>query len=245
MIATYTLVDAHGARQSGNALSYTLWLFLLSGIPLPLWAVYTRGSAVLHYARQHWPLGLAGGVGTTASYAMALWAMTQVPVAMVSALRESSILFALLISVFLLRERIPARAGWQRCSSSAVCWRCAWRERRIGGAGRWPATLPLQRRHRLQVAVDQLDGHHHRILAALCSRVVARAAADLVEAFAVVQRQCRRIGWAHFQEHALCAAIGGQPHQRAQRRPSPRDCASGSMQMFSTCASSAAMLSTP
>jgi len=42
---------------------------------------------------------------------MALWAMTQVPVAMVSALREASILFALLISVFLLRERIP-RARW-------------------------------------------------------------------------------------------------------------------------------------
>ena len=75
MIATYTLVDAQGARLSGNALSYTLWLFLLSGIPLPLWA------------------------------------MTQVPVAMVSALRESSILFALLISVFLLRERVP-RARW-------------------------------------------------------------------------------------------------------------------------------------
>jgi len=72
MIATYTLVDAQGARQSGSALSYTLWLFLLSGIPLPLWALYTRGGAVLDYARQHWPLGLAGGVGTTASYAMAL-----------------------------------------------------------------------------------------------------------------------------------------------------------------------------
>ncbi|MBH1705290.1 EamA family transporter [Stenotrophomonas maltophilia] len=111
MIATYTLVDAQGARQSGSALSYTLWLFLLSGIPLPLWALYTRRGAVLDYARQHWPLGLAGGVGTTTSYAMALWAMTQAPVAMVSALRESSILFALLISVFLLRERIP-RARW-------------------------------------------------------------------------------------------------------------------------------------
>ena len=111
MIATYTLVDAHGARQSGSALGYTLWLFLLSGIPLPRWALYTRRGAVLAYARQHWPLGLAGGVGTTASYAMALWAMTQVPVAMVSALRESSILFALLISVFVLRERVP-RVRW-------------------------------------------------------------------------------------------------------------------------------------
>lgn len=115
MIATYTLVDAQGARQSGSALSYTLWLFLLSGIPLPLWALYTRGGAVLDYARQHWPLGLAGGVGTTASYAMALWAMTQAPVAMISALRESSILFALLISVFLLRERVP-RTRWLAAS---------------------------------------------------------------------------------------------------------------------------------
>ena len=72
--------------------------------------VYARRRGTGH-ARQHWPLGLAGGVGTTASYAMALWAMTQAPVAMISALRESSILFALLISVFLLRERCRARAG--------------------------------------------------------------------------------------------------------------------------------------
>jgi drug/metabolite transporter (DMT)-like permease len=88
-----------------------LWLFLLSGIPLPLWALHRQRGKLLAYARQHWPLGVAGGIGTTASYAMALWAMTQVPVAMVSALRESSILFALLILVFLLRERVP-RARW-------------------------------------------------------------------------------------------------------------------------------------
>ncbi|WMJ67764.1 EamA family transporter [Stenotrophomonas sp. 24(2023)] len=111
MIATYTLVDAQGARLSGHALGYTLWLFLLSGLPLPLWALLRRHRQVLAYARAHWPLGVVGGIGTTASYAMALWAMTQVPVAMVSALRESSILFALLISVFLLHERVP-RVRW-------------------------------------------------------------------------------------------------------------------------------------
>ena len=66
---------------------------------------------VVKHGSKAWPLGLAGGVGTTASYAMALWAMTQAPVAMISALRESSILFALLISVFLLRERVP-RTRW-------------------------------------------------------------------------------------------------------------------------------------
>ncbi|MCL7715547.1 EamA family transporter [Stenotrophomonas mori] len=111
VIAGYTLVDAQGARQSGSALGYTLWLFLLSGLPLPLWVLHSRRDAALAHARHHWPLGLAGGLGTTAAYAVALWAMTRAPVAMVAALRESSILFALLISVALLRERVP-RQRW-------------------------------------------------------------------------------------------------------------------------------------
>lgn len=111
IIATYTLVDAHGARLSGSPVSYTLWLFLLSGVPLAGWAMLRRRDAVLAYARRHWPLGLCGGVGTTASYAIALWAMTRAPVALVSALRETSILFALLISALLLRERVP-RVRW-------------------------------------------------------------------------------------------------------------------------------------
>lgn len=111
VIATYTLVDAHGARQSGNALSYTLWLFMLSGLPLSVWALLRRRAALIDHARRYWPQGIAGGIGTTASYAMALWAMTRAPVAMVSALRETSILFALLISVVLLGERVP-RIRW-------------------------------------------------------------------------------------------------------------------------------------
>ena len=47
-----------------------------------------------------------GGAGTTASYGIALWAMTQGPVAVIAALRETSILFALLISAWVLKERI-------------------------------------------------------------------------------------------------------------------------------------------
>ena len=111
MIATYTVVDAHGARLSGNAVVYTLWLFLLSGLPLTAWAVLRRRGELLAYTRRHWPLGVVGGVGTTVSYAIALWAMTRAPVAMVAALRETSILFALLISVLVLGERVP-RIRW-------------------------------------------------------------------------------------------------------------------------------------
>lgn len=106
LIATYTLVDARGARLSGNAASYTLWLFLLSGLPLPLWALATRRAQLCRYLRGNWGRGLVGGAGTTASYGIALWAMTQGPVAVIAALRETSILFALLISAWVLKEHV-------------------------------------------------------------------------------------------------------------------------------------------
>ena len=60
--------------------------------------------------RRDWRLGLVGGVGNLGSYGLALWAMTQAPVAMVAALRETSILFGMAIAGLVLRERIgPAR----------------------------------------------------------------------------------------------------------------------------------------
>lgn len=111
VIATYTLVDGWGARHSGAAVSYTLWLFLLSGLPLPLWALYTRAGALRDYARRNWGYGIVGGVGTLVSYGLALWAMTVAPIAMISALRETSILFGILISAWVLRERVT-RQRW-------------------------------------------------------------------------------------------------------------------------------------
>lgn len=111
VIATYTLVDAWGARHSGAAVSYTLWLFLLSGLPLPLWALCTRAGALRDYARRNWGYGIVGGFGTLISYGLALWAMTVAPVAMISALRETSILFGMLISAWILHERVT-RQRW-------------------------------------------------------------------------------------------------------------------------------------
>ncbi len=109
VIATYTLVDATGARRSGAPVSYTLWLFLLSGLPLPVWALYTRAAALRAYANGNWHFGLIGGIGTLISYGLALWAMTVASVATISALRETSILFGMLISAWILRERVDRR----------------------------------------------------------------------------------------------------------------------------------------
>lgn len=106
VIATYTFVDAAGARASGNAVSYTLWMSLLPPVLLFGWAVARRGSRpVWTHVRRNWARGLFGGAGSIASYGLALWAMTKAPVATVAALRETAILFALLISVLILKEK--------------------------------------------------------------------------------------------------------------------------------------------
>lgn len=105
VIASYTLVDGAGVRASGAPAAYTLWLNLLSGAPLLVWALAARWRAFIPYARAHLPLGLVGGFGTLTSYGLALWAMTHAPVAVIAALRETSILFAAVIALFVLRER--------------------------------------------------------------------------------------------------------------------------------------------
>lgn len=106
VIATYTYVDGIGARISGNSISYTLWMSLLPPVLLFTWAISQRGiNAVAAHIRYNWWRGLIGGGGSIISYGIALWAMTKAPVAMVAALRETSILFALVISVLVLKER--------------------------------------------------------------------------------------------------------------------------------------------
>lgn len=104
MIAAYTLVDAAGARLSGSPTAYTMWIFLLNGTVVIAWAMAAGGLRPRDFRAADWGRGVMGGVGTLGSYGLALWAMTQAPVAMVAALRETSILFGALIAVFLLGE---------------------------------------------------------------------------------------------------------------------------------------------
>lgn len=109
VIAGYTLIDGTGVRRSEAPGSYTLLVFLLTGMPLALWALLRRRGSVVPYFKRYWHLGLIGGVGTTLSYGLALWAMTKAPVALVAALRETSILFGALIAFAVLKERVDRK----------------------------------------------------------------------------------------------------------------------------------------
>jgi drug/metabolite transporter (DMT)-like permease len=106
VIASYTVIDGLGVRRSGAPAAYTLWIFLLTGIEMLLWVSIRRRREFGGYVRGKWPHALAGGAGTVLSYALALWAMTVAPVALVAALRETSILFAAVISALVLKERV-------------------------------------------------------------------------------------------------------------------------------------------
>ncbi|MFB8341166.1 EamA family transporter [Brucella cytisi] len=105
-IASYTIIDGLGVRVSSEPLSYTLWLFLMNAIPLAGWALYREPDRFIQYLRNHWRPAMIGGVGTLGSYGLALWAMTMAPIAAVAALRETAILFGVIISAFVLKEKV-------------------------------------------------------------------------------------------------------------------------------------------
>jgi len=127
IIAAYTLIDGIGVRRSKAPAAYTLWVFLLAGLPLTVWVMVTKRSTFIPYATRYWRIGIAGGIGTTASYGLALWAMTLAPIAVVAALRETSILFALMIAGLVLKEPIGPKRIISACTiaGGAVALRLA------------------------------------------------------------------------------------------------------------------------
>ena len=106
-IAGYTLSDALGARANGDAIGYAAWLFAVNGLVMALVLALRRGPAVFLRLGPHWRGGLLGGGMSLLAYSLVIWATTQAPVAQVAALRESSVLFALLIGWLLLKESMP------------------------------------------------------------------------------------------------------------------------------------------
>ena len=115
-IAAYTVTDAMGARLSGNTLSYIAWLAVLNGPPvLVAAAVLRRAALARHLADRAWK-SVVGGTLQFSAYGLVIWALSLAPMAAVSALRETSVLFAAIIGVKLLREPL----GTRRIAAAAV-----------------------------------------------------------------------------------------------------------------------------
>ena len=107
-ICGYSLVDGIGARTAGSAHSYSVMLFLLDGAMMAVFAFLRNGRATITDMRNHWRAAFTGGTLSLAAYWIAIWAMTVAPIALVAALRESSVLFATAIAVIFLKEPVYA-----------------------------------------------------------------------------------------------------------------------------------------
>ena len=107
--AAYTLVDAQGARVAGTAAGYVLWMAVLDAGLLSLWSLATRGPAAFAALPAQWRPGLVAGALSLSAYWIAVWAFSVAPVALVAALRETSILFALAIGALAFKERVGRR----------------------------------------------------------------------------------------------------------------------------------------
>lgn len=105
-IAAYTVVDGLGARAAESAHSYVFWLNIFDGIPIIVIALYLRKDQFLSQARVCWKAGVCAGVMSLLAYWIVLWAMTLAPLALVSAVRETSMVFAVVFGVFFLKERL-------------------------------------------------------------------------------------------------------------------------------------------
>ncbi len=107
-IAAYSLVDGIGAREAGTAFGYWTWAAIGNAILFCAWTAATRRDLLRRLPRD--PrlvrLGLIGGTASYVAYAVVVWAFTLAPIALVTALRETSIIFALLIGVGIMRERL-------------------------------------------------------------------------------------------------------------------------------------------
>jgi drug/metabolite transporter (DMT)-like permease len=108
-IAAFTVTDGVGARLSGHAQSYAAWLFLVQGIAMPLVYITIRGRLAIARGSHELFKAVACGIFAMLAYGAIIAALTLSPMGQVSALRETSILFAALIGVVFLDETLTLR----------------------------------------------------------------------------------------------------------------------------------------
>jgi drug/metabolite transporter (DMT)-like permease len=110
LIGTYTIIDGLGVRTSGSALGYAGWLSIGQGL-LTVAVLQSRRTLRQRLFEQRglWKWAVVGGSMASAGYATMIWAQQHGTLAVVAALRETSIVFATIIGVLVFREGAGAR----------------------------------------------------------------------------------------------------------------------------------------
>jgi len=106
-IGIYSVIDGYGARISMSAISYMSWVFIFSALFFPIVLKFRKQKNILKKTLNEGKVIFwVGGFFSYIAYVITVWAFTKAPIPMVSALRESSIIFAIFIGYFYLKEKI-------------------------------------------------------------------------------------------------------------------------------------------
>ena len=108
LIGAYTVVDGIGVRLSGDSLAYSNSMFLLWSITMPFIFYAMRGRPPA-YTRAQTTMALTGGIVSILAYGIVIWAMQYDAMGVVSALRETSVVYAAIIGRIFLNEKLTAR----------------------------------------------------------------------------------------------------------------------------------------
>lgn len=108
-IAAYSVVDGIGVRIAGDAIAYTVWMSALWGVLMPALYIGLRGAKNLLHWRPDVLRAAAGGLVSLLAYGIIIYAMATAPMGAVSALRETSVLFAALLGYLFLGETLTLK----------------------------------------------------------------------------------------------------------------------------------------
>ena len=108
LIATYTIIDGVGVRNTENAFTYIFWMLLLNGIPMLIYAIISKDGFC---KKNTYTIleGTSAGVLAILSYGLVVWSMQYIEIAYVSSIREVSIVLATIISLYLLKEKAATK----------------------------------------------------------------------------------------------------------------------------------------
>ena len=107
-ISCYSITDGFGGRASFSPLNYTALLMILNAtvtFPILLF-IMKKNKALGEVFVKAKKIFFIGGSLSYIAYATVVWAFTHAPVPLVAALREISIIFALLIGALFLKEKL-------------------------------------------------------------------------------------------------------------------------------------------
>jgi len=105
-IASYTMMDGIGGRVAQTPMTFVFWLFLLDGLIFFSIGLYRRGWRSIRATNSIGVIAFGGAALQMIAYALVIWAMSVAPLGLVSALRETSVIFAALLSAYILKEPV-------------------------------------------------------------------------------------------------------------------------------------------